>query len=152
MTHFEDFDTITLDEQYTLKVETRETYATENGEWVVSHVTKGWWLLDNGTPVAYLKTLFTNGDESRHGGCPLVLCDIEVRPEHRGQGHTRRLVGAAEQILGYTMWTSGGFTPLGAQALSWLPVYPWEKDRAGAQYDDMTFVEDWDNLHSKYAI
>lgn len=147
----DDLDTHVLDERYSLLVDTRNTRATRDGEWVITHISRQWWLLDNGAPIAFLSTLLNTGDETRHGGCPLVLCDIEVRPEHRGNGHTRRIVAAAETIEGHQMWTSGGFTPLGAAALSWLPVYPWET-QPGVKYDDMPFVEDWDNLIPKNPL
>lgn len=146
------FETVTLDARYALQVETRQTHAKRDGKMVLTHVSKGWWLIEDGVPVAYLKTLFDARDAESTNDWPLMLCDIEVRPEHRGAGHTRRIVGAVEQIEGHRVWTSGGFTPMGAVALSWLPVCPAEAEYAGVVYDDMTFVEDWDTLVSKFPL
>lgn len=98
-----------------------------------------WWLIVNGVPVAYLHTLRHLRDTHQY-----VLCDIEVREGHRGHGYARRVVEAAATIVGDTLYTSGGFTPLGAAALSWLPLLP--GTTAGIDYKDMTFVRDWDNL------
>lgn len=108
--------------------------------WITSHAADQWWLLADGTPVAYLHTMeHRNRTEYRH-----VLCDIEVRPGYRGRGYARRIVEAANAVLATTLHTTGGFTPLGAQALSWLPVLPWEAP--GVKYDDQAFVADWDTL------
>lgn len=103
---------------------------------------KHWWLHEDGAPVAYLHTLrYLNRDEYQ-----FVLCDIEVRETHRGRGLARAVITAAEEVEGLTLYTSGGFTPLGAQALGWLPVMPGQEP--GVKFDDMPFVEDWDTMRA----
>lgn len=104
-----------------------------------SHDVDRWWLIVAGTPVAYLHTMtHLNRDEYR-----FVLCDIEVREGHRGRGHARRIIEAVNAAYGETLHTNGHFTPLGAQALGWVPVLPWEAHTVGVQFADMPFVEDW---------
>lgn len=98
------------------------------------------WLVVDGTAVAYLHTL-SHFERDTH---QQVLCDIEVRESHRGSVYARRIVTAAQDALGDILHTTGGFTPLGAQALAWVPVLPGYE--AGVQYRDMPFVADWDTL------
>jgi GNAT superfamily N-acetyltransferase len=104
------------------------------------------WLILDGTAVAYLHTMSHYERETHQQ----VLCDIEVRSQYRGQGHTRRIIDAAAQVLGDTLWTTGSFTPLGSQALDWMPVLPGYD--AGIKFPDMGFVEDWDNLIPNNAL
>lgn len=99
-----------------------------------------WWLVVDGAPVAYLHTLRHLSSDTHQ----YVLCDIEVREEHRGHGYARLIVEGATSIVGDTLYTSGGFTPLGAAALSWVPILPGQTP--GVHYEDMPFVRDWDNL------
>ena len=133
----EDSTTIVLDSDYSLSCWIDKTWRYENAP-----VGKQWWLLCNNIPVAHLKTLGYSTDSN--GECRLMLCDVEVRESYRGQGLTRTLISAVEKIEGQPMWTSGGFTPLGAQALSWMRVCPW--DTPGVKYKDMAFVQDWDTM------
>lgn len=100
-----------------------------------------WWLIVDGTAVAYLHTM-SHFERETH---QQVLCDIEVREGCRGLGYARRIVTAAQGALGDTLWTTGGFTPLGEQAAGdRLPVLPGYT--AGAVFRPMLFVADWDNL------
>lgn len=102
-----------------------------------------WWLVVDGTAVAYLHTMSHYERETHQQ----VLCDIEVREGHRGNGHARRIATAVQDALGDTLHTTGGFTPLGAQAAGdRLPVLPGYT--AGVTFRDMAFVEDWNNLIS----
>ena len=71
-----------LDSEFSLSI--REE---RNWRWETAPVNKEWWLLQNGTVVAYLKTMTYSNDAN--GECRFVLCDIEVREGHRGQGLTR---------------------------------------------------------------
>jgi GNAT superfamily N-acetyltransferase len=145
----EDMDTTVLDNGYQVHVVMRNCQSmNDDGNWRTYKIAKHWWLTHHGTPVAFLSTL-----RDLYGTPPeyaFALCDIEVRDTHRSQGLTRRLVAAAETIESATLYTSGGFTPLGSKALSWLPVYPWET--AGVRYNDMAFVEDWDTLRSRFPL
>lgn len=102
-----------------------------------------WWLILDGEPAAYLHTL----RYLRHDNFPFVLCDIEVRDTFRGRGLTRTLVSAAEHATGQRLHTSGGFTPLGAAALAWMPLVPGSEE-PGVKYRDMAFVADWDSLYA----
>jgi GNAT superfamily N-acetyltransferase len=134
--------TITVDDHYTLQVHSRTGYGYSGA------TPKQWWLLRDGTPVAFVSTLtFTDG---RQAGCDFQLCDIEVRPEYRRQGLTHTLIEAVEKIEGMPIWTSGGFTPLGAEALGWLRVKPWEEP--GVKYRDMTFVNDWNTMRPEFPL
>lgn len=99
-----------------------------------------WWLLCDGVAVAFCSTLTYDREDYPH-----ILCDIEVQATHRGQGRARQIVEAANSVTGEVMHTSGGFTPLGAQALKWLPVLPWETP--GVKFSDQSFVADWTNLN-----
>lgn len=100
-----------------------------------------WWLVVDGTAVAYLHTMSHYERETHQQ----VLCDIEVREGHRGNGYARAIVTAAEDALGDRLWTTGGFTPLGAQAAGdRLPLLPGHE--AGVTFRPMPFVDDWDNL------
>lgn len=99
------------------------------------------WLVVDGTAVAYLHTMSHYERETHQQ----VLCDIEVREGHRGSGYARRIVVAAQDALGDTLHTTGGFTPLGAQAAGdRLPLLPGHE--AGVTFEPMPFVEDWDHL------
>ena len=60
------------------------------------------------------------------------------------------MVNFLEAIEGQQMWTSGSFTPLGAAALGWMPVYPWETP--GVKFRDMTFVHDWDTMTGEFPL
>ena len=103
-----------------------------------------WWLLREGVPVGFVRTLtYVPGSRSGH---ELVLCDIEIRDGYRQQGLAQILVRAIRDQTGQTVWTSGSFTPLGAQALGFLPVLPGET--AGVKFRDMTFVVNWDELNA----
>lgn len=99
------------------------------------------WLVVDGIAVAYLHTM-THNERDTH---QQVLCDIEVREGHRSHGYARRVVAAAQEALGDILHTTGGYTPLGAQAagdrLPLLPGYT-----AGVKFEPMPFVADWDNL------
>lgn len=104
------------------------------------HDVDHWWLIVDGTAVAYLHTMtYLTYDTYR-----FILCDIEVRDTHRGHGHARRIIEATNDQQGDILHTTGGFTPLGAQALSWVPLVP--GSQPGTHYDDMAFVADWDTL------
>lgn len=106
-----------------------------------------WWLVVNGEPVAFIHTAF-HLDRDQH---QLVLCDIEVREDRRGEGLTRAIVAAVEAQVGHTMYTTGHFTPLGAQALTWLPVLPWEHT-TGVWFNDQNFVNDWARLVPRHPM
>lgn len=103
-----------------------------------------WWAEQDGTPVAYMKTL-TYPDE-RYCGARLVLCDIEVRDGHRGQGLVSVLVEHAQATTGLVLHTTGGYTPEGAAALMGrLAVLPGHTEKVA--WESMTFVQDWDAKH-----
>lgn len=107
---------------------------------------KHWWLLDGDTPIAFLHTL-RHLNRTEHA---FILCDIEVRPGHRGHGLTRSIIEAAQNHEDDTLHTSGSFTPLGAQALGWIPLTP--GTQPGVRFNDMAFVEDWDTLHPRNPL
>lgn len=113
------------------------------------------WLLIDGCPVGYIKTYVreTPGDYDVN----LSLCDIEVHPHMRGQGIAKTMIEAVESWTGYTLYTTGGYTPLGYAALAGkIPVHPYSnRAQAGSvgavEYDDMTFVHDWATMHPRFS-
>lgn len=108
--------------------------------WVTGYTVDHWWLVVDGVPVAYLHTMIYTRD-----AYSFVLCDIEVREAHRGHGYARRIIAAADAATGLTLHTTGGFTPLGAAALTFVPLVP-TGEAPGIRYQDMAFVADWDTL------
>lgn len=105
----------------------------------------GWHRLADGTPVGMIHWPDRKGERE-----VAVVCDIEVREEHRGNGYAGRMIREVEERIGRPLHTTGSFTPEGRAALETLtPQHPWEpKPRYG--FDSMTFVHDWDDLRKKH--
>jgi ribosomal protein S18 acetylase RimI-like enzyme len=59
--------------------------------------------------------------ERKHGSCSAFIYDLEIRPEHRRQGHARRALQALERVAADAGATSLGLNVfshnLGAQAM-----------------------------------
>lgn len=96
------------------------------------------WLHDvEGRPIAYMKL------SEEEGG--VFLYDIEVRPEYRGYGLSRRLLRAFEKVSGKKVEHEGGYTAAGLRSVA--PLFhdseSLEKEKSQL-YDDMSFVSDWD--------
>lgn len=106
---------------------------------------KAWYRLPDGTPVGMIH--WSDREEEYTVPC---ICDIEVREEHRGQGHARRMIQEVEARIGGRLHTTGSFTPEGRTALeAKTPQHPWiPKEEHGCS--PMTFVHDWDDLRAKH--
>lgn len=120
-----------------------------------------WWLAFDGLVVAHLHTLTrsvgapttTAATEAAGaaGAAAFTLCDIEVRPGHRGRGHSRTLIEAAQQQVGHRLHTTAQFSVCGARALSWLPRLP-GCESATISDEVQRFVDDWDALQARYPL
>lgn len=98
------------------------------------------WLLLNNVPIGMIRTLMTTWT-TLDGP---TVCDVEVRPEFRGQGHSKRLYAAMEQFVGATLYTNGHYTPEGFERLRGKAKQIPSED-AGTRFSSQNFVEDWDN-------
>lgn len=117
------------------------------------HIT-AWLLNGNSVPVGNIAYNFRPeleiGDTNR-----LVLDSIEVRDAYRGQGFAKFMVECVMEFLGEQMYCTGCYTPSGFESLNGLlpVVFADRFNNFGAgvvEFDDMTFVEDWDLLIPKY--
>lgn len=80
-----------------------------------------------------------------YGENVFCLCSIEVRPGYRGKGYARELMTFIEQKKGYTLATTGGYTPEGYAAFSGkLPLLPDGTDHGRATYGSVKFIDDWE--------
>lgn len=109
-----------------------------------------YWLKDDeGNNVAFVRTLAHKGHEGYLDGKPyVVLCDIEVRGEHRGKGYARAIVEQIQHRLDQPLYASGTFTAAGSQRISHL-VRQLPGNRVSST-DDMRFVHNWDEQIPKY--
>lgn len=102
-----------------------------------------WWLLADGRPVAYARTVL----DPRVLRDP-VLMEFEVRGEYRGLGLSRRLVSEVRNSVVGVLHLDGYRSPGGAAAASDLPLVP------GADlvvsHEPMGFVQSWDTFSPRY--
>ena len=101
-----------------------------------------WWLLCDGVPVGYTKTI-----PDYYNGYP-VICDIEIREGHRGNGHAGVLLRHIAQVHNVDkVLFSGSFTPEGFEAFA---GQSWCESKPQANTSSMTFVDDWDSKRTKW--
>lgn len=113
-------------------------------------------MLIDGVPVAYL-CYFPHSDndvvEGEEKG--LALCNIEVRPKHRGKGLTKEIIRRVQDSEdGKILYTSGRYTKTGYKRLvrsgeGLVPMQQWlirYGDTHRESFKDMTFVHDWDEM------
>lgn len=74
-----------------------------------------------------------------------LITSIEVRPEYRGKGYTRRLAEGLKFGLDKPVYSNGHYTPEGARLASIFPETPPKDayDEKGVQFQSMDFVGDW---------
>lgn len=103
-----------------------------------------WLLLPDGTTVAYIKVWY---DPTKFD--TLLLNEIEVREEYRGNSYSRALVEYVQAVSGRHIYATGDFTQDGyAKLRSWIPI-------AGSKHPkptfrDQNFVTDWDTLETPF--
>lgn len=98
-------------------------------------------LAVDGTVVAYAHLLH----RPHYGDQVFCLCSIEVREGHRGQGYARRLMTLIEEKKGYTLATTGSYTPEGFTAFAGkLPLLPDGTDHGRATFGSVKFIDDWE--------
>lgn len=106
------------------------------------------WVTDQaGDPVGWANVALHKRDEMA-----LVLCDIEVRDGHTGEGVAKKLLKQIEKQYKQKVYVTGSFTPEGFAAFNdKLPILPPEyggKDWGRSTFDSMKFVNNWDTLRS----
>lgn len=82
----------------------------------------------------------------------LGLCDIEVRPEYRGNKLSTRLMDAVEKKFGQKLTHEGGYTPDGYERVAKRFHDEESMARTKAEFNPQTFVANWDKEWSKYPI
>lgn len=93
------------------------------------------------TVVAYAHLLH----HTYYGENVFCLSAIEVREGHRGKGYARQLMTLIEQKKGYTLATTGGYTPEGFKAFGGkLPLLPDGTDHGRATFGSVEFIDDWE--------
>lgn len=103
------------------------------------------WLKDTeGRPMGFIRYMQI--------GKRLELCDVEVRPEFRGNGLGKRMIKAVEESLGNTMVHTGGYTDAGLRSIA--PLFHSDDDveelkNSSHTYNPMSFVLDWDRKYTK---
>lgn len=108
------------------------------------------WRIRDGKPIV----MFKFGTWAMTCDVP-VVSSIEVRMGYRGNGLGAATVNAVSELLGYTIHSSGSYTPKGNRSLNGkIPMrpftpnqYAWDEG-PGVKWRDMIFVEDWDNKWS----
>lgn len=117
------------------------------------------WLVKNGVTVTMMRFL-TSPPEKRDYYPETVLCDVETRENHRGNGYALEAVKLAEKhVVDQQIHTNGHYTPEGFSALDGKLPYTKEAVTAdsiaikmgtrreiGVHYRSMNFVHDWDEL------
>lgn len=106
-----------------------------------------YWLIADGTPVAYAKIYESTGPE----GTVLELCDIETREEYRNRGYATAILekivsGYGVEAVGH----GGSYTPDGYLYIS-SKVKRVGEPATGPSFRAMGFVHDWDTLAQKYS-
>lgn len=122
---------------------------TESGNGQRSDYT-GWLVQshsDGFTPIGMIRA------RHRHQGDltspDLTLMSVEVRPEYRGKGFSRKLAQGVELAFETPALTNGHYTPEGAQALPGvfpLKEDPSDNEQGTVTFESMNFVSDWEGF------
>jgi len=135
-----------MDDEFGFAVSATETIVIEGSFYNYNRSRKSFvaWLQVDGVNVAMLKYLVGGSEYD----LPMI-CDIEVKDSHRGQGIAMRLINLIEEhVIDGKLFTSGGFTPEGLKAFGGkIPIAPWEDQTLKARYSSMGFVENWEKFY-----
>ncbi|MBC9706001.1 MAG: GNAT family N-acetyltransferase [Enterococcus sp.] len=86
-----------------------------------------------------------------YGENVFCLCAVEVREGYRGKGYARQIMTLIEEKKGYSLATTGSYTPEGFEAFNGkLPLLPEGVDHGRATFGSMSFIKDWD-IHDAVA-
>lgn len=132
---------ITVDEDKSFMLfETRNSF---NGS--TKQVT-GWLVQDKGKgPVGVGMINLMERTDHKY---PYTVMSVEVRPEYRGQGLAKKITYGANTMTNGKIYTNGHYTPSGLKHLHGLFKMQDEQEVGppGVHFDDMDFIEDWDNF------
>lgn len=129
---------------FNVTVNSHETLIVENNFYNEYRTRKNYvaWLLIDGVNVGMIRYL-VGGNE-----IPMI-CDIEIREEHRGNKLGLRLIHLIEnELINDSLHTSGNYTPEGYRALSnKIPVNSYNGDNTPKlAHSSINFVLNWDEF------
>lgn len=106
----------------------------------------GWLVQDQGrgpVPIGMINLM-----ERPNTKYPYSVMSIEVRPEYRGEGLAKKIAFGANTVLNDQIYSAGHYTPSGYKGLQGLfkPKDELDTGPRGVTFEDMNFVEDWDNF------